>query len=234
MDNTSYTLSTIAAGSLVIAGICCAIIVIDILAGHRQSMRIMNFVYPITALYAGVLSLLFYYTIGRRSTEEAVMKAKEQGQEPPGKTKPFWQSVAVGALHCGSGCTVGDIISEALLYFFPLVLFGMKLYGAWAVDYVIAFSAGILFQYYSIKPMKNLSPKEGIKAALKADTLSLTFWQIGMYGWMAIATFLIFGHELKADSPVFWLMMQIGMLCGFVTAYPINWWLLKKKIKEIM
>lgn len=82
--------------------------------------------------------------------------------------------------------------------------------------------------------MKNLSPKEGIKAALKADTLSLTFWQIGMYGWMAIATFLIFGHELKADSPVFWLMMQIGMLCGFVTAYPINWWLLKKKIKEIM
>jgi Domain of unknown function (DUF4396) len=82
--------------------------------------------------------------------------------------------------------------------------------------------------------MKKLSPKQGIKAALKADTLSLTFWQIGMYGWMAITTFLIFHHELKADNPAFWFMMQIGMLCGFLTSYPINWWLIKKNIKEVM
>lgn len=82
--------------------------------------------------------------------------------------------------------------------------------------------------------MKHLSPKQALVAALKADTLSLTFWQIGMYGWMAIAVFAIFNHLLKASDPVFWLMMQIGMLAGFATAYPINWWLIKKGIKEAM
>lgn len=55
-----------------------------------------------------------------------------------------------------------------------------------------------------------------------------------MYGWMAITTFLIFKHELNASDPLFWFMMQIAILCGFVTAYPLNWWLLKKKIKEVM
>ncbi|MEP7252282.1 MAG: DUF4396 domain-containing protein [Ginsengibacter sp.] len=225
---------TIVIASLIMAITCLIVIVVDIFAGNRQHMMVMNFVYPITALYAGPLALLVYYTIGRKSTTKAVMQAKEKNEKPPNKKKPFWQSVAVGALHCGGGCTIGDIIAESALLAFPLVLFGKKLYGAWAVDYILALGIGILFQYYAIKPMKDLSPKEGIKAAIKADTLSLTFWQIGMYGWMAIATFLIFGHELKASEPMFWFMMQIAMLCGFLTAYPINWWLIKKKIKEEM
>jgi hypothetical protein len=106
-------------------------------------------------------------------------------------------------LHCGGGCTIGDIIAESILLAFPLVLFGKKLYGAWGVDFILAFGTGILFQYYAIKSMKILSPKEAIIAALKADTLSLTFWQIGMYGWMAIATFLIFKQELNATDPMF-------------------------------
>jgi hypothetical protein len=29
-------------------------------------------------------------------------------------------------------------------------------------------------------------------------------------------------------------MMQIAMLCGFVTSYPVNWWLVRSGIKEAM
>ncbi len=75
---------------------------------------------------------------------------------------------------------------------------------------------------------------EEIKAALKADTLSLTAWQIGMYGWMAVATFAIFGLEIAKTNPVFWFMMQIGMALGFLTSFPVNWWLLREGIKEKM
>ncbi len=228
------TLHTISLVSLGIAFICMVVIIVDLLAGHRQHMMIMNFVYPVTALYAGPLALLVYYTIGRKSTADAVTEARKKHQPPPFRQKPFWQSVVVGALHCGSGCTLGDILAETLLLFFPLMLFGREIFGAWAVDYVFAFVIGIVFQYYSIKPMKGLSPKQGIKAALKADTLSLTSWQVGMYGWMAITVFLIFGREMKASEPEFWFMMQIAMFLGFFTAYPVNWWLIRRKIKEAM
>lgn len=226
------TLQDVATISIIVAIVCSGIIVIDLLSGNKQQMMIMNFVWPITGLYGGPIALVAYYTIGRKSTKKRMMMAKEQ--QIPMPSKPFWQSVAVGALHCGSGCTLGDIIAETLLLLIPVVVFGSKLYGSWVIDYVFAFALGIVFQYYSIKPMKNLSPKQGFIAALKADTLSLTAWQVGMYGGMAIATFLIFKHRLEASTIIFWFVMQFAMLLGFITAYPVNWWLLKKGIKEVM
>jgi len=31
-------------------------------------------------------------------------------------------------------------------------------------------------------------------------------------------------------APVFWFMMQLAMIAGFVTSYPVNWWLIRKQI----
>jgi len=83
--------------------------------------------------------------------------------------------------------------------------------------------------------MRNLSPGQGLVASLKADTLSLTAWQLGMYGWMALCLFVWFSEQtLPKTSAAFWFMMQIAMLCGLVVAYPVNAWLIRKGIKEAM
>jgi hypothetical protein len=129
---------------------------------------------------------------------------------------------------------LGDIAAESLLIMIPLTLLGRNIFASWTVDLMAAFLFGIAFQYFTITPMRHLSPAQGLVAALKADALSLTAWQIGMYGWMAVVTFLIFGHELSKTGPVFWFMMQIAMLVGFLTSYPVNWWLVKTGIKERM
>ena len=152
----------------------------------------------------------------------------------PGKRKPFWQSVGLGATHCGAGCTLGDIVAESLIALTPVTLFGRRMFAAWVLDYLLAYGFGIAFQYFTIKPMRQLSPLKGLIAAVKADTLSLTSWQVGMYGWMAIAAFGLFGRELDHGDPVFWFMMQLAMLAGLLTAYPANWWLLRRGIKEAM
>ena len=219
--------------SLVLAGVCTAIIAID-LVKHPQKMWIMNVVWPITALYAGPLAVIAYFKAGRLSSKHSVDEAKTRGEDNPGKKKPFWQMAAVGSTHCGSGCTLGDLVAEWIVFAAPIVIFGQKIFGGWMLDYVFAYLFGIAFQYFTIKPMKNLSPGQGLWAAIKADTLSLTAWQVGMYGWMAIATFVLFGHEIPKTSPVFWFMMQIAMLAGFLTSYPVNWWLIRKGIKEAM
>ncbi len=230
----NHWLSIIAVISLAVGGICFLVIVIDLLGGHKQHMWIMNVVWPITALYAGPLALWGYYRMGRLSSEKSFREAKKRGEKMPGMKKPFWQKVCLGATHCGSGCALGDLAAEWIFFAAPFTIFGHKIFGAWVIDFAFAFGFGIAFQYFTIAPMRNLSFGKGIVAALKADTLSLTSWQVGMYGWMAIVTFVIFGHELEKTSPVFWFMMQIAMLAGFATAYPVNAWLLKKKIKEEM
>jgi hypothetical protein len=227
-------MSTLATVSLILGGVSAAWIAINLLRGHGQHMWIMNLVWPITGLYAGPLAVWAYYRVGRLSTHHAMHATKERGEKPPGKKKPFWQMVALGASHCGAGCTLADIVGEWGLFFFPLTLFGLKIFGAWAVDYVLALLFGIFFQYFTIAPMRDLSVGQGLVAAAKADFLSLTAWQVGMYGWMALATFVFFGHELEKTSPVFWFMMQLAMLAGFLTAYPVNWWLLRNGVKEKM
>jgi hypothetical protein len=227
-------LHSTAIASLIIGAACAAVVLIDIAAGHRQKMWIMDIVWPITQLYAGPLGLAAYFWFGRQSPSRKREMASSGGQdEHKQEQKPFWQIVAVAATHCGSGCTLGDIAAGWLTFAFPLVLWGEKIFGEWVVAYAFAYAFGIAFQYFTIAPMRGLGLARGLVAAVKADTSSLTAWQVGMYGWMAIVHFGIVG-EIPKTSPVFWFMMQIAMLAGFLTSYPVNWWLVKAGIKEKM
>ncbi len=108
------------------------------------------------------------------------------------------------------------------------------IFGDWALDFTLAFLLGIGFQYFTIAPMRNLSLPDGLVQAVKADTFSLTSWQIGMYGWMALMRFAVFAKDIPKTDPTFCFLMQIAMAAGFLTSYPVNWWLLKKGIKEKM
>ncbi len=202
--------------------------------GHRQQMWIMDVVWPLTTLWSGPIGLYFYFKVDRLGTRHAVQRARQRGEAPPSKRKPFVQTAGVAASHCGAGCTLGDLLTEWFVFFVPLPLFGRKIVGAWVLDFAVAFLLGIVFQYFTIQPMRSFSPARGIAQAIKADTFSITAWQVGMYGWMAIATFGIFGHELAQTGPVFWFMMQIAMFAGFATAFPVNWLLLRCGVKEAM
>ncbi len=214
---------------------------------HPQSMWIMNIVWPVTALFGTLLTLWTYVRYGRLATKEAVAEAKRHHREPPSKLKtPFAIMVAKGALHCGSGCTLGDIGAEWLAFGIPTIavwlgwqsLFQEKIFAVWILDFIFAFVLGIAFQYFTIVPMRHLKVGEGIIAAIKADTLSLTAWQIGMYGFMGLASLYFFprilGVRLEVNSFEFWSMMQIAMICGFITSYPVNWWLIRAGLKEAM
>jgi Domain of unknown function (DUF4396) len=82
--------------------------------------------------------------------------------------------------------------------------------------------------------MRGISGWRGIQAALKADTISLIAFEIGMFAWMAVSNLVIFHPQLTPTQPLDWMMMQLAMLIGFLTAYPANWWLIKAGIKEAM
>lgn len=216
-------LTDIAIAHLILSGISALIVIGDILAGHHQKMVVMSFVWPITALWAGPLGLIAYWMFGRQSPNH---------QEK--REKPFWQSVLIGDCHCGAGCTVGDFAGEWLVYLTGITIGGAVLWADYLFDFILAYLVGIVFQYYSIAPMRNLSGWDGIKAALKADTVSLLAFEIGMFAFMAFSSQVLFHPKLEPTQPAYWYMMQVAMLVGFLTAYPANWWLIKKKLKEPM
>ena len=165
------------------------------------------------------------------------MEGMDGMSDMPGmKGRPRWQSVVLSTLHCGAGCTLADIVGEWFLFFVPVAIGGSILAGTWVVDYLLALAFGIGFQYAAIRGMERTLPRgEAIRRAAKADILSLTAWQAGMYGWMAVAIFALNdGEAMPRTSFVFWFSMQVAMACGFLVALPVNILLIRAGIKKGM
>ena len=150
--------------------------------------------------------------------------------------RPRWQSVVLSTLHCGAGCTLADLVGEWFLYFVPVAIGGSVIAGSWVFDYVLALLFGIGFQYAAMRGMEPKASRGGIiRRAAKADILSLTAWQAGMYGWMAVAIFVLNDGEAPSRTSFgFWFMMQVAMACGFLAALPVNVLLIRKGIKKGM
>jgi hypothetical protein len=199
------------------------------LLGYRENMRIMEAVWPLTALYAGPLALAAYARWGRP------MSHRWMDAHGGMRVKPLWAGVAVSATHCGAGCVLGDLIAEWVVFAAGLTLAGLALPVEYPFDYVVALTWGIVFQYFAITAVRKLPAREALRLAAKADVLALTAFEAGLFGWMAITQLVLFpSPHLTADSAAFWFMMQAGMLIGFVTTYPVNWWLIRRGIKEVM
>jgi hypothetical protein len=252
---------------------CCAgFIAYDIFVNRRrQSMGVMNFVFPITALYFGPLAVALYWRWGRAaratppqmSASPAMVSptaasaghgmheshpgdgdmavaagAGAGGEQVPSSEpdRPWWAAMAIEVSHCGAGCTLGDVISEFAVFALGLTIAGAALGAEYIGDYILALVFGIIFQYFAIAPMRGLGVKDGLIAAAKADCISLTAFEVGLFGWMAVMAFVLFPapHRLMPNTAAFWLLMQVGMMIGYFTSWPANVWLIKRGIKVAM
>lgn len=221
----STTIITLSWIGLTAGALTAIAIIIDIASGRRQHMRIMEVTWPVTGLYLGPLGWWAYRRMGRPIR-------KDHNERKP--DKPFWQSVFVSVTHCGGGCTLGDIISDSAIFLFGVSVTGIALINSYILDFIAAYLLGILFQYLPIRAMGETHRITALWKAIKADTLSLISFEIGLFGWMALVQLVWFPQHLEANDPVFWFMMQIGMAIGFLTAYPTNWWLVRRGIKHAM
>ena len=199
-------LTSVAWIALALAFATAGAIVYDLFArGHRQAMPIMEAVWPVTALYFGPLAWWAYRRWGRLNSP----KYQQEADECPGYGEEV--SVGIGVSHCGAGCTLGDIVGAWLVFAVGWELLGLALPAEYIADFSLAFALGIVFQYFSIAPMRGLGLQDGITAAVKADTLSLISFEVGLFGWMAVVQLVLFTQpHLHPDHAAYWLLMQLG------------------------
>jgi Domain of unknown function (DUF4396) len=220
-----------------------ATVTVAMLVARPQRMPVMDVVWPVTALYWGPVGVWGLWDMGappaspakRRAQQPGAVEAAERagGRQGGDRMQPRWRQVAVAVCHCGAGCTLGDIVGEWLVYANHWHWLGDKVYAEFLVDFPIAFGLGIIFQYFTIAPMKGLGLRDGLLAAVKADAISIAAFEIGLFGWMALDAFVLFpGQSIATWNH--WFQMQIGMIVGFFTSYPANLLLLRRGLKEPM
>jgi hypothetical protein len=222
-------LTIIAWISIAAAFVSTAAIVYDIYGrGLRQPMRVMEVVWPITALYLGPLGLLVYARIARPRRQPAT-------NHPAGEREPEWHGVFISASHCGAGCAVGDLIGEWVIFALALTIAGVTLWPEYLIDFALAYVFGLFFQYLAIKPMSDLPTRRVISDAIKSETLSIIAFEFGMFAWMALVYLALFTHpHLNTDHAAYWLTMQIAAAIGLATSYPVNIWLVRHGVKHAM
>ena len=196
---------------LVCSGIGIAVHIAIDLTHRPQSMKIMNAVWILSALWGSYLALWAYNKFGRSSpmkAEDDGMKMDMSGMKDmsdmkgmdmsgmkdnmemdmamqgemsmQGMQRPYWQSVALSALHCGAGCTLADIIGEWFTNYVPVTVAGSQLFGNWVLDFILALMIGVYFQFYAIREMEKISVGNALARAFKADFFSLLSWQVGI------------------------------------------------------
>jgi Domain of unknown function (DUF4396) len=140
-----------------------------------------------------------------------------------------WRQVLGSTMHCvagdGVGILAGAVVASYLTLTRPLEI---------ALEYGLGFGFGwTIFQALFMRGMAGGSYRRALAATFLPEFLSMNLVMTGM---MLVASLgrIVVGGRFSARTPEFWFVMSMALLAGFVTAYPINWWLVAKGLKHGM
>ena len=172
--------------------------------GFRQDKKAMEAIWAITALYFGPVALLAYYKWGRTNSA----KVRELTTSP---IQGGWGRSFTDGTPGGAAATVAHFIGVPLVVTSGLTIAGTDL---WVMIITIALLAIALLFLFE----KFVAGLTTGRALLTAAIIVLAF-DVGMGGWMI---FLHFSSFMPPPTDIrFFLLMQIGNILGFITAYPV-------------
>jgi len=140
-----------------------------------------------------------------------------------------WRQTLGSTMHCVAGDGVG-ILAGAVLS----SVFGLAGLVEVVVEYILGFAFGwTIFQALFMRDMAGGSYLRALRSTFVAELLSMNLLMAGMVPTvMALKSRIPFAAD--PASPRFWFVMSMGLLVGFIFAYPMNWWLVAHHLKHGM
>jgi hypothetical protein len=113
-------------------------------------------------------------------------------------------------------------------------VFGIAGLAEVVLEYVLGFAFGwSIFQALFMRDMAGGSYRRALTGTFLSELLSMNLLMAGM-----VPTVLTLRSHIPSAldplSPSFWFVMSMGLLVGFVVAYPMNWWLVANHLKHGM
>ena len=186
---------------------------------RTPEMKVMKWGWVLVTLYTGPVGLLIYWF----SCREPAPGTHEQF------IAPLWKQAVGSTIHCAAGDATGIIVAAGITGFFGLRM-GQDIW----VEYAAGFAFGLLiFQALFMKDMMGVSYSEALRSSFLPEWISMNAMMAGMLPTMVI----LMTRDMRAmqtTSPWFWASMSAATLVGVVVAYPVNYWLVKNKLKHGM
>jgi hypothetical protein len=140
-----------------------------------------------------------------------------------------WRQVLGSTMHCVAGDGVGILVGAMLAGLFSLAGLAEII-----LEYILGFAFGwTIFQALFMRDIAGGSYPRALKSTFISELLSMNLLMAGM-----VSTVMVLKSGMPAagdpTTPNFWFVMSMGLLVGFIVAYPMNWWLVANHLKHGM
>ncbi len=140
-----------------------------------------------------------------------------------------WRQVLGSTMHCVAGDGVG-ILAGAVI----ASVFHLSKSADIGLEYALGFGFGwSVFQSLFMRGMAGGSYMRALSSTFFPELLSMNCLMAGMVPAMTLAMKSAPGSH-HPSGPTFWFIMSMALLVGFITAYPMNWWLVSRHMKHGM
>jgi len=185
---------------------------------NNPEPTVMKWGFILVTLYMGPLGLLLY-----------VLADKEPR---PGTHERFtaalWKQGVGSTIHCVAGDATGIILAAAIT-----ATLGLPMRVDLVVEYTAGFAFGLfIFQSLFMKEMMGGSYLENVRKTFLPEFISMNAMMAGM---APVMSFLMMGRDMRAMVPtelLFWGVMSLGVIAGFIVAYPVNVWMVERGLKH--
>lgn len=187
---------------------------------NNPELTVMKWGWVLVTLYTGLLGAGLYVL----SCKEPRPGAHEQF------ITPLWKQSVGSTIHCLAGDATGIIVAATIT-----ALLGLPMWIDLISEYVFGFAFGLfVFQALFMRDMAGGSYRKALRMSFMPEWLSMNMVMAGMIPVMVAG---MMGRDMRAMEPSelrFWGVMSLGVIVGFVTAYPINVWLVWAGLKHGM
>ena len=201
----------------VLAGASTLYVAIDQYRNNPEPV-VMKWGFILVTLYTGPLGLLLYVLADKEphpgTHEEFIKPLSKQG---------------IGStIHCVAGDATG-IIAAAVI----TAVLGLPMWVDLIVEYLAGFAVGLfVFQALFMKSMMGGSYLDNVRRSFVPEFISMNFMMAAMAPTM---TLLMMGRDMRAMDPMqllFWGVMSLGIIAGYILAYPSNVWMVARSLKH--
>lgn len=205
-DNLPEWVTPIAWIALAAALLTAVAITIDVLGRRTQTRNTVgDLVWVTSALYLGPFAWVLYSRHGRSDSHG----------EPDPVTAV--ESPTRAALPGGSASALAHLVGVPVVLASGLTIAGIDL---WVMILVIGALAMVILYTFERATARGRGHHLPASAAAGVAVVTVLAFDIGMGGWMV---FLHFTELMPpASEASFWLLMQIGIVLGLLTGYPIT------------
>ncbi|WFE99117.1 DUF4396 domain-containing protein [Micromonospora sp. WMMD964] len=195
------------------------------LRGHRQPVRVMEIVWLVTVLYIGPAAVRLYWNWGR---PEVFARRRHDGPV----RRPRRGLVVTRVSRCGAHCALGFVIAEVALYALRPDPAHRTLWVDYTGDYLAAVAIAVLFRYADAPGRSVTKIWHALSTVVRIELVTITAFEVALFAWLTLAHHAVLSEPpLRADSPVFWFTGQLGLIAGFVAAWPTASWQLGRRAR---